>query len=346
MSGMKFRLKCSGCGTAFFTPDRKARLCPKCSRKGETTSFQYESGTTQSARPSSSSQSTSQFRRSSNPEGQRQTDPRQGSRSAHSSGFASKPKLRKAPAPKKPGKIKALTPDLEQKLASLYEEKYSGKKLDRQQLVTLISDELWLKRNIVVQALHKLMQPPITIPQDTIEKIINMYKGFVERGERPDTGRRNHISKSLGVPYQQVRRIIYDWSLSQFKTSPTVELTREQKFQVEKLYFTELKNKKHPLPEFPSVISGQLGYTIPYQVARWLDTLHDDDSKFVNVPDVPTEVENKIWDAYQNYLDAPQPPDKGLHSSIAQLVGDITSRQVHKSLHRFRKVQRETYPLK
>src|SRR5215831_3110354 len=33
MSGMKFRRTCSACNATFFSPDRKASLCLKCSKK-------------------------------------------------------------------------------------------------------------------------------------------------------------------------------------------------------------------------------------------------------------------------------------------------------------------------
>jgi hypothetical protein len=56
-------------------------------------------------------------------------------------------------------------------------------------------------------------------------------------------------------------------------------------------------------------------------------------------------VQQRILDAYTEYLTAPAPPEHGLHYSIAGQIGKISPRQVHKVLQNFRHKMRAEYPL-
>ncbi|HKX30257.1 MAG TPA: hypothetical protein VJ302_21385 [Blastocatellia bacterium] len=254
------------------------------------------------------------------------------------------PKVERKPE-RKPAKTIELTDELRQRVEQLYREQFVATELPWREMVAKISDLLWLHRKAVSVALREVVYPKIEITPETRARIIEMYRDFVERGVRPEGGRRRTISQLLGVPYGQTKDIVFEWSQSQYEQSPTQELSREQKFMIEKLYWDELRERRHPLSELPTSIAERLGYTTAYQIARWLDRLHDDDTKFERVPDVPPEIEQGIQEAYLQYLSTPMPPQSGLHATIAQKLGGLTTRQVHKVLQRYRKQQRAEYPL-
>jgi len=321
MSGMKFRIQCAGCGATFFAPDRKARHCPKCVKKRLLKKGAVETKP-QSAKPLAT---------------------RLGPKPNRASDKESKP--RGEPAPRRP-KAAELTPELREQVTQLYQEQSAGSAAPPSEIIARISDKLWLRRKLVGQIVNKVVNPDVPITPELKERIIETYKGYVERSERPDGGRRRTIAEAVGVPLRQVRNIVYEWSQSQYVQSPTPELSREQRFEVEKAYWDELGRKRYPYRELPAKIAERLGYVTIYQISRWLDTLHDDQSRFDNIADAPPEVEQQILEAYRQYLAAPQPPEHGLHSTIANQIGGISGRQVHKVLQRYRYRQRDEYPLK
>jgi hypothetical protein len=320
MSEMKFRLQCAGCGSVFFAADRKARYCQKCYKKRPAKSVPEQ--TRAGFRPTASpARAASRF-----------------SRPVESA------KSRKEPE-RKPSKGVELTPELSERIERIYRDEYAGKEIPQAEIVQQISDRVWLKRSIVSATIHRIQQPEIVITPELRASVIETYEGYVKRGERPENGRRKTISSTLDIPYHQVKDIVYQWSLSQHELSPTKELTREQKFIMEKFYWNELRQARYRLHEMPEMIAEQVGFATSYQVSRWLDMLYDDDRKFANVGDVPDEVAQRIREAYLQYLEAPKPPELGLHTTLAQQIGGITARQVHKVLHRFRKELRVAYPL-
>ena len=72
--------------------------------------------------------------------------------------------------------------------------------------------------------------------------------------------------------------------------------------------------------------------------------LHDDPHAFESVPDPDPEVKQAIVDAYVDYLNADEPPEKGLHQTIAErLEGSVKPRQVHKVLQNYRHERRNDY---
>jgi hypothetical protein len=321
MSGMKFRLQCAGCGSVFFAPDRKARYCQKCLKK----------------RPvkSSPEQAQAGFRPAASPA-------RAASKPTRPVGPAVK--VHKGPE-RKPPKTGDLTPELRERIEQLYREEYAGKEVLRVEMVKQISDKVWLKRSIVSAIIHRIEQPEIDLTPELKARVIELYEGYVRNGERPADGRRKTISQKLGIPYHQVKDLVYKWSLSQYELSPAHDLSREQKFALEKVYWDELKKGRYRLNEMPEKIAEQVGYATSYQVARWLDMLYDDDRKFEKVEDLPDEIVQRVREGYLQYLEAPNPPELGLHTTLAQQIGGITARQVHKVLHRFRKEMRAAYPL-
>jgi hypothetical protein len=325
MSGMKFRLQCASCSSVFFAPDRKARYCPKCLKKRST--------------KSAPEQARAGFRPAASPARAASKPVRA---PAHAESAAGK--VYKGPE-RRPPKAGELTQELRERIEHIYREEYADKDIPRAEMVQQISDKLWLKRSIVSAMIHRIQQPEIDLTPELKARVIEIYEGYVRRGERPADGRRKTISHMLGIPYHQVKDLVYEWSLSQYEMSPTHDLSREQKFAMEKVYWDELKQKRYRFNELPERIAEQVGYATSYQVARWLDMLYDDDRKFEKVDDPPDEIVQRIRGGYLQYLEAPKPPELGLHTTLAQQIGGITARQVHKVLHQFRKELRAAYPL-
>jgi hypothetical protein len=133
--------------------------------------------------------------------------------------------------------------------------------------------------------------------------------------------------------------------MAEYETSPTPNPSRQQLFEIEKMYWEELNLKRFGLTELPSRIAEQLGYVSRWQVLRWLDVLHDDERAFANVPDPSPEAQKQILDAYVEYLRSSAPPEHGLHYSIAGQLPKVSPRQVHKTLQSHRHKMRAEYPL-
>ncbi len=256
------------------------------------------------------------------------------------------PKPPKEPKPPRPPKATEVTPEQIAQIEQIYRDRFANTEQPWLDMVKTISDELWINRKAVSSRLRKIVYPDVPITPELKSKIIEKYKHYVEHGERPPAGRRKTIGLEFGVPFTQVRNIVYEWSLAQFKQSPTPELSREQRFEIEKLYWAELDARQRRLEDIPGFLADRLGTINSYQVSRWFDQLHDDDARFAGVPDVTPEVEEKILEAYRQYLASPAPPEKGLHATIAGTISGITTRQVHKTLQRYRNRRRAEYPLR
>lgn len=321
MSGMKFRLQCANCGATFFAPDRKERYCPKCLKKRA-----VKTGAVEAKR-----------------EGARPPARRFDDRPQH----AAKKELRpKKEAVKREPKAAELTPELREQVAQIYREQFAESEAPLREIIGQISDKLWLQRKLVAQVIGRTRHPNVEITPELKERMIEMYKGYVERSERPEGGRRRTIAKATGVPLRQVMNVVYEWSLSQYMQSPTPEPSREQLFEVEKAYWDEMDSERYRYSELPAKLAERLGFINAYQIFRWLDMLHDDRNRFDKVTDAPPEAERQILEAYRQYLAAPHPPEQGLHSTIANQVSGVTARQVHKVLQRYRYQRRDEYPLK
>ncbi len=329
MSGMKFRLQCAGCGATFFAPDRKTRYCPKCVKKRAS-----KTGAVEAKREESKP-----------PERRFAPKPDRGSKDQPKPAKEAAPRPAKEAAPR-PAKTVVLTPELREQVERLYQSEKAGNESSIDEIIARISDQVWVSRKAVKHVINKLIQPDVSITPEMRERIIEIYRGYVERSERPAQGRRRAIAEKMGVPLRQVMKIVYDWSQSQYDQSPTPELSREQRFEIEKVYWDEIEKKRYRYSELPAKIAERLGFVNAYQVSRWLDTLHDDQRRFDKIADPEPEFEQQILEAYRRYLAAPKPPEQGLHSSIATQIGGISGRQVHKALQRYRYEQRDKYPLK
>jgi hypothetical protein len=250
----------------------------------------------------------------------------------------------KKPKAVRPPKSSELTPELREKILNLYHEEFDGEPTTRE-VHNKIADKAWAKRQVVAEVLKEVNKVSVVLTSEQKQRAIEMYQRFVETGHRPEGGRRRAISAALGVPFKQIVKIIREWSLDQYSASPTPTPSRMQLFEVEKVYWKELEEKRYGLRELPDRIAEQLGYITRWQVLRWLDVLHDDERAFAKVPDPPAEVQEKILQAYREYLDSPAPPEQGLHFTIAGLFDKISPRQVHKVLQNYRHKMRTEYPL-
>jgi hypothetical protein len=317
MSGMKFRRTCSVCNATFFSPDRKAAYCLKCLKKRVVKHVPSEAKavaeTTRVAPRSFPSP------RPSLGEPSRQRPPRV-------------------------AKMATLTPDLRRRIIEIYEAEYAEGPVQTREVHAQIAGKLWIKRQLVADVIREITQSKVALTDELKARAIEMYQRFVESGHRPEGGRRRAISSALGLRYKQVMKVIREWSMAEYETSPTPNPSRLQLFEIEKMYWDELNRQRYRLTELPSKIAEELGYVTRWQVLRWLDVLHDDERAFANVPDPPPEAQQQILDAYVEYLRSPAPPEHGLHYSIAGQLAKISPRQVHKVLQNHRHRMRAEYP--
>ena len=321
MSGMKFRRTCSACNATFFSPDRKASLCLKCSKK----------------------RAIKHVRAVATAEAKVTAEPlRVAPRPVMRSDVGIAPARKKGP---RPPKASVLTPELRERILDCYEKEYSNPQSRLREVNAQIAEKLWVKRKLVADVIRDATQARAQLTNELRARAIEMYQRFVENGHRPEGGRRRAISSAFGVPYKQVMNLIREWSLAEYAKSPTPNPNRQQLFEVEKVYWTELHLKRYRLTELPAKIAENLGYITRWQVLRWLDVLHDDERVFANVPDPPREIQEQILSAYTEYLESTSPPEHGLHYTIASGIEKVTPRQVHKVLQSYRHQMRSEYPL-
>jgi hypothetical protein len=317
MSGMKFRRTCSVCNATFFSPDRKAAFCLKCMKKRVVKHVPSEAKAT--------AQVTRVAPRPFTP------GPPLGDTAKH--------------RPARVAKIATLTAELRRRIIEIYETEYAERPVQTREVHAQIANKLWLKRQLVADVIREITQSKVTLTDELKARAIEMYQRFVESGHRPEGGRRRAISSALGLPYKQVMKIIREWSMAEYEQSPTPNPSRQQLFEIEKMYWDELNRQRYRLTELPSKIAEELGYVTRWQVLRWLDVLHDDQRAFANVPDPSPEAQERILEAYVEYLRSPAPPEHGLHYSIAGQIAKASPRQVHKVLQNYRHQMRADYPL-
>src|SRR5438128_4163115 len=318
MSGMKFRRTCSVCNATFFSPDRKAAYCVKCVKKRVVKHVPSEAkAVAQAARVAPRSYASAR------------PDVGETHRSR----------------PTKMAKIGTLTTELRQRIVEIYESEYAQRPVQTREMHSQIANKVWIKRQLVADVIREITQTKPSMTDELKERAIEMYKRFVESGHRPEGGRRRAISSALGLPYKQVMKIIRGWSMTEYANSPTPNPSRQQLFEVEKMYWDEIHRRRYRLTELPDKIAESLGYVTRWQVLRWLDVLHDDQRTFANVADPSPEAQQQILDAYAEYLSSPSPPEHGLHYSIAGRIAKVSPRQVHKVLQNYRHKMRAEYPL-
>lgn len=331
MAGMKFRKSCDLCNVTFFTPNRNALYCAKCAKKmgvPDPTSF---TPAPRVSKPAFADTGRGRAR------GGPQTEV-----------VAPKPrgpvlvkKSKKGPRPPKPTE---LTSEIRDKIVQLFKDKSAEFKDSTRALHAEIAEKAWVRRWMVAEVIQDLTAKEVRLTADQRMVAAHLYRDMVEHHDRPQGGRRKAIASKLNVPTKEVILAVRDWARKQEAESPSPRLSRQQLFEIEKTYWNEIQTARYALAELPERIAEALGFANRWQVLRWIDVLHDDPHAFDSVPDPSPEVRKAILDAYANYLKAETPPEKGLHQTIADEVGDaVKPRQVHKVLQTYRHEQRTTY---
>jgi hypothetical protein len=134
----------------------------------------------------------------------------------------------------------------------------------------------------------------------------------------------------MGLPRRAVVLAVRKWAHEEPEAK---ELSREQRFSVEKSYFRFLKKEKS-LSRIKEKISKDTGFS-PWQVSRYLDILFDGEDRLRGIPDVSPEQRKAVLAEYQAYLSAPSPPGPPLHALIAERTG-VEPKQAHKVLLAYR----------
>jgi len=170
----------------------------------------------------------------------------------------------------------------------------------------------------------------IVLTKDQEQEIIKRYQAYVERMERPQKGRRRTIADEMEIPYHAIVLAVRRWNQGQSREK---DLSREERFSVEKCYF-RLLEKETSLLRVKEQITQETGWC-QWQVSRYLDLLHGGEDRLQGVPDVSPEQRTAILGEYHAYLSGSAPPGPPLHALIAERTG-VTSKQVHKVLLDYR----------
>ncbi len=286
---LKFRRTCADCGHVFFTPDRTAKLCPRCLLLMEA--------------------AEKKKKRAQEKKGQKKTPPR----------------LQKRPMVPPP---RSLTEETKNKIVKEFE-LLQKEDLTRSKIHGRIAGKLRLKKMLVAQALQGVYEESKLKP-GAKEEVLELYRKYVEKLERPPEGRRQAIAAKLDIPFQNVTRIVRKWRASQPKMK---DLTRERRFQVEKTFYQNMdKGKSLTLTMREAIKAGK---SDPWMVLSYIDFIHDGSDRMEKVPDVSPGEREGIVAGYERYLSAPAPPERFLHDILAEENG-VTHKQVHKVLLAYR----------
>ncbi len=163
-----------------------------------------------------------------------------------------------------------------------------------------------------------------------IQEMIGRYQTYVQRLERPPKGRRKTIAAEMGLPNRTVVLALRQWNQQQAQIE---NLTREERFSIEKAYFSRLE-QKNSFSEIKDQIVQETGLN-PWVVSRYLDLLHDGEKKLQDVAPITSEQEVAVLEEYRKYLSASGPPSSPLHPLIAERTG-VIPKQVYKVLLSYR----------
>lgn len=233
------------------------------------------------------------------------------------------------PVPRQSATPPSMTEELKQQIleeAKIYKDRQD---LPQKRIHGEIARKFRIKKILVAQALQGVAGVRVLTAEEA-DEVVRRYRAYVDRLERPPKGRRKTIAQELGLPYRSVVMAVRQWKRSQ---PPLKELTREQRFFVEKSYF-RLLDSGWPVREVVEEIVRATGFN-PWQVSRYLDLLHDGEERLKKVPDVSAGEREAILAAYFDYLSAPSPPAPFLHNLLAEKTG-ATPQQVHKLLLTYR----------
>lgn len=271
---------------------------------------------------------------------------------------AHRPTSDKAPGRPRQPQASTLTPELRAQIAAAFQSlqnvpgtdvplDQTQANLNLRTIHTQISQQLWVKRSLVSQVLREVREAleanTYDLTPEQYDQATARYAQYVETGERPAGGRRRTIAKDLGVPLQAVVLAVRRWAQQQYAESPTPRPSRTQLFEIEKLYWKCLDGGECSYDEIPDAIAAQLDFVTPYQVLRWIDVLHDNTKVAGAISEVTDDQRDRILAAYREYLALPSPPERALHPTIAQTIGDVTPQQVHRVLYDYRVARRDAY---
>ena len=294
---MTFRKDCLECGRSFLTRDKTAKFCPSC---GERVKERMEAAKKAQAAVAEAARKRKMEKRASHP----------------------------APpaAPQGAQSPLLLTEELRDRVRACYESYRGRTDLTLKKIHKEMAKELQLPKSLVARALHR--ERILTAQEE--EEVVRRYQRYVARMERPPRGRRRTIAEEMGIPYATVADCLREWTEKQ----PSLpSLTRGQRFQIEKDYFRFLDEGKS-LGQTMAEIAKETGFD-PWQVARYLDWLHDGEQRLKKVPEVADDQREIILAGYDDYLAAPSPPGPFLHDALKEKAG-ATDKQVHKVLLAYR----------
>jgi len=294
---MTFRKDCLECGRSFLTRDKTAKFCSRC---GERVKERLEAVKKAQAAEAEAARKRGAEKKASHP-----VPPA---------------------APEEAQSPLLLTEELRERIYACYESYRGRTDLTLKNIHKEIAKELHLPKSLVAVALRR---ERILTPQEEKE-VIRRYQRYVTRMERPLRGRRRTIAEEMGIPYGTVADCLREWTGKQ----PSLQsLTRGQRFRIEKDYFRFLEEGK-TLAQTMAEIAKETAFD-PWQVARYLDLLHDGEQRLKKVPQVTDDQREAILNGYGDYLAAPSPPGPFLHDVLKEKAGG-TDKQVYKVLLAYR----------
>jgi hypothetical protein len=149
------------------------------------------------------------------------------------------------------------------------------------------------------------------------------YRAMVIAGERPAEGRRKKIAEELGVSYAVISDVVRNYLQH--------DRLRRTNFDIERIYWRELHNGQDDARVIAETAAAELKLDVG-RIWWWLQKLHEWRKNLDHDPDVTDEQRAAILSRYDEYLTLSEPPEQGLHFLLAQQVGEVTPRQIHKAL--------------
>lgn len=168
---------------------------------------------------------------------------------------------------------------------------------------------------------------PIVLSEEQKARILSLYRSMVAKGERPPEGRRKKIAALLNIPYANVAEVVRNYI--------THARYRWTNFDIEKAYWQAVRAGETNARTIAARIAEQLGQE-EGRVWWWLEKLHEPRKSFAQDPEVEESKRSAVVALYEEYLQWPEPPEKGLHQFLAEQVGGLSPRQVHKILWQYR----------
>jgi hypothetical protein len=222
-----------------------------------------------------------------------------------------------------------LAAELKAQILEAYESRGGQPEFSLRALKREIARNLGVEQIPVARVIQKITVPRALSPGEEVE-IVKRYRAYVEKMERPAAGRRKTIAKEMGIPYRDVMIAVRRWKQTQ---KPVNDFTREERFRVEKAYFRKIREEKSLEKVFTEILE-ESGLD-RWQVIRYLDTIHDGETRLKKDPPVSDAQEETVLAGYADYLAASSPPGPFLHTLLAEKSG-ATHQQVHKVLLAYR----------